>query len=317
MFLLISVLAALFTPSICHGCGKRPFHSARVVNGQNAAPHSWPWQISLRKDGMHICGGSLIRPNWVVTAAHCVYKNKYPGSYRVVVGAHKRLGFTSIEKAFRVKAIHMHEDFTMETLKHDIAVLELRGSATISDEVSTVCLPSEETKPGTECFVTGWGLVSESEQANILQQGQMPIVSNKDCAKKYTRFESKAHLCAGKGQESSSAGCHGDSGGPLVCEQGDSWYLHGAVSFGKKGCLPTAYTVFARITSYIPWIMDKIGGSPPLPATPPPPATPPKPSPPKPGPGCRDNQTYCPSYKHYCIKYPSFRKDCRKTCSAC
>ena len=71
------------------------------------------------------------------------------------IGAHKRLGFTSIEKAFRVKAIHMQEDFTMETLKHDIAVLELRGSATISDEVSTVCLPSEEPKPGTECFVTG------------------------------------------------------------------------------------------------------------------------------------------------------------------
>ena len=68
------------------GCGKRPFHSTRVVNGQNAAPHSWPWQVSLRKDGMHICGGSLIKPNWVVTAAHCVYKNKYPGFYRVVVG---------------------------------------------------------------------------------------------------------------------------------------------------------------------------------------------------------------------------------------
>lgn len=43
----------------------------------------------------------------------------------------------------------------METLKHDIAVLELRGSATISDKVSTVCLPTEEPKPGTKCFITG------------------------------------------------------------------------------------------------------------------------------------------------------------------
>lgn len=84
-------------------------------------------------------------------------------------------------------------------------------------------------------------------------------MSNKDCAKMYTRFDSKAHLCAGKGQQSSSVGCHGDSGGPLVCEQDGTWYLHGAVSFGKRGCLPTKYTVFARITSYIPWIMDKVG----------------------------------------------------------
>lgn len=56
-----------------------------MVNGRDTAPHSWPWQVSLRKDGYHICGGSLIRPNWVVTAAHCVYKNPSPLAYTVVV----------------------------------------------------------------------------------------------------------------------------------------------------------------------------------------------------------------------------------------
>lgn len=59
---------------------------ARVVNGQNASPHSWPWQISLRVRGRHICGGSLIRPDWIVTAAHCVDRNPSPSSYTVVVG---------------------------------------------------------------------------------------------------------------------------------------------------------------------------------------------------------------------------------------
>lgn len=72
------------------GCGKRPFQSTRVVNGEDAAPHSWPWQVSLRKDGYHICGGSLIKPNWVVTAAHCVYKNPNPLAYTVVVGNMQR-----------------------------------------------------------------------------------------------------------------------------------------------------------------------------------------------------------------------------------
>ena len=72
----------LFTPV---GCGMRP-PFARVVNGVDASPHSWPWQISLRVRGRHICGGSLIRSDWVVTAAHCVDRNPSPSGYTVVVG---------------------------------------------------------------------------------------------------------------------------------------------------------------------------------------------------------------------------------------
>ena len=113
-----------------------------------------------------------------------------------------------------------------------------------------------------ELTLAGWGLLSGGgAQANVLQQGELPVVSLEECAKKYTRYDSKAHLCAGKGQESGSGGCQGDSGGPLVCEKDGTWYLHGAVSFGKRGCPTTVYTVFTRITTYIPWINNKIGTS--------------------------------------------------------
>ena len=70
-------------------CGKRPI-ATRVVGGTDAQPHSWPWQISLRVKVRgklyHICGGSLISPTHVVTAAHCVVKNAAPSLYKVVVG---------------------------------------------------------------------------------------------------------------------------------------------------------------------------------------------------------------------------------------
>ena len=66
------------------GCGARPFMSF-VIGGVNATPNSWPWMISLRKGGLHSCGGSLIRPNWVLTAAHCL-SDPLLSIYTVVVG---------------------------------------------------------------------------------------------------------------------------------------------------------------------------------------------------------------------------------------
>ncbi|XP_027036778.1 chymotrypsinogen A-like [Pocillopora damicornis] len=309
-FAIATVLLSVLVPSISQReaeCGKRPF-SARVVNGENATPHSWPWQVSLRVNGHHICGGSLIKANWIVTAAHCVRNFPYPQGYTVVVGAHRRKGSTSVQEEFDVKTLYKHDGFTMNNLKHDIAVLELKGSVKISDKVSPVCLPTEEPAPGTECYISGWGRLRGGGSApDILQQAMIPIVSHEECKKKYERYDKQAHLCAGQGHASGSGGCQGDSGGPLVCEKDGTWYLHGAVSFGKRGC-PTKYnTVFARITTYLPWIMDKLVNRPPAPTLPP--KTPP--------PGCKDKREDCASNKMWCRFMPDIKRDCPFTCDNC
>ena len=86
---LLKVIYRNYCTLFSAGCGKRPI-STRVVGGINAEPNSWPWQISLRVKARgklyHICGGSLISPTHVVTAAHCVVKNAAPSRYKVVVG---------------------------------------------------------------------------------------------------------------------------------------------------------------------------------------------------------------------------------------
>lgn len=83
-------------------------------------------------------------------------------------------------------------------------------------------------------YSAGRGLLSGGGvQASVLQQAEQPTLSY--------------------------PGCQGDSGSPLVCEKDGTWYLHRAVSFGKRGCPTIAYTVCARITTYLPWILDKIG----------------------------------------------------------
>ena len=112
------------------------------------------------------------------------------------------------------------------------------------------------------CSWTGWGRTGGGQPAaDILQQAVLPAVSDAECRKKYGgMIDRKAHLCAGEGRSAASGGCNGDSGGPLVCEENGKFVLHGAVSFGRRNCPTTHFTVFARINSYLDWISNKIGG---------------------------------------------------------
>ncbi|KAL9955812.1 hypothetical protein ACROYT_G037195 [Oculina patagonica] len=247
------------------GCGTRTVRT-RVVGGVNASPHSWPWQISLRVNGRHICGGSLFKPNWVITAAHCVHRNPNPSGYTVVVGAHIRTGTTAVQQSLKVKKIIKHAGFSMSSLRDDIALLELERPATLSDEVNLVCLPQKGTKvaAGTRCYITGWGrTVGGGSAADTLQQAILPVVSHSQCNQRNSRLlpvDERSMVCAGSGTANQAGGCQGDSGGPFVCQEGGKWVLRGAVSWGNSMCRTDYYTVFARISSFIDWISQNMAG---------------------------------------------------------
>ncbi|EDO44207.1 predicted protein, partial [Nematostella vectensis] len=232
---------------------------ARIINGQNAQPHSWPWQISLRQGRrFHLCGGALISDRWVVTASHCIHDDLNPGSYMVVVGAHRMSGSTSVEKTIRVSQVLEHPRYDSQRDVNDIALIELATPVEFDSagKVGTVCLTNQRPAPGKQCYITGWGAVNGHTQQSpdILQQAMLPIASHENCRRKYGDVSSTAHLCAGEARSDAAGGCNGDSGGPLVCEDNGSWFLHGAVSYGMKYCPTTHYTVFARVASYTDWI---------------------------------------------------------------
>merc|ERR550519_583613 len=255
------VALALLGHSLSEACGVKPF-SARIISGVNASPHAWPWQISLRVNGQHICGGSLIRRDWVVTAAHCVSRNPSPSGYTVVVGAHLRSGTTSVQQSFRLRQLFMHQGFSMRHFRNDIAVLQLATPVTLSSKVNTVCLPTGPARVGAQCYITGWGRTANGGSlANVLQQAMLPVASHSACSRvngKLVPVDQNSMICAG-GQRS-SGGCQGDSGGPFVCNEGGKWVLHGAVSWGHSKCRTDHYTVFARVSNLVSWINGKIGG---------------------------------------------------------
>uniref|UniRef100_A0A3B3DU48 Si:dkey-32n7.7 n=1 Tax=Oryzias melastigma TaxID=30732 RepID=A0A3B3DU48_ORYME len=225
---------------LLHLCGIAPLNP-KIVGGADAAPGSWPWQVSLQLYGKHLCGGSLINKEWVLTAAHCV------------VGKKANIRFEGKKMTFlkeRVAAKIVHPDFGGRTLDNDIALLRLSSPVTFTHYIRPVCLAASGSvfNNGTGSWVTGWGNLLPFPQT--LQEVAVPVIGNRQCGCLYgvdgINITSNM-ICAGVLGGGKDA-CQGDSGGPMVTKLGSVWIQSGIVSFGVGCARPNLPGVYSRVS---------------------------------------------------------------------
>ncbi|XP_034268344.1 transmembrane protease serine 12-like isoform X1 [Pantherophis guttatus] len=259
---------ALPPMNLSDGCGARPAIVNITAETQSLGGHvaqlgAWPWQVSLQiyrvPSGryQHVCGGSLINNNSVLTVARCIEKWVNPEYWRVVIGLHHLYKPHSHTISHRVKSIIVHSGFKWDSYENDIAMFKLVKLVEYNKYIQPICLPqnSHLVTDKNPCYISGWeNRKKKGKIETVLQEAQVITVPLYVC-NKYERYKERLStdmICAASPTNS----CMEDSGGPLMCyfPNVSKYYLIGITSF-SSGCNQDDYPgLYTRTISYRKWI---------------------------------------------------------------
>lgn len=211
----------------------------RIVNGEPVLQGQWPAQVSLQSDHIepfsHWCGGVLVHPEYVLTAAHCITDDYTPYHIKVVVGETDMMEIRSNSSQIRYavdllvypgmgwRRLREMSDWKHDE-KNDFAILKLHAPVILSDNVMPACLPPVNVPPivGSQCEILGWGRTHGSGNQSQLKRIKQNLVEPAECIENLGdihRFDNDTMLCIKNPPNKNEGICEGDSGGPLYCER--------------------------------------------------------------------------------------------------
>ncbi|XP_013172748.1 PREDICTED: transmembrane protease serine 9-like [Papilio xuthus] len=239
----------------------------RITGGVPAALGQIPYQAGLITDiigitGRGVCGGTLISPDRVLTAAHCWYDGRHQ-AWRVTVVLGSVLLFSGGNRQ-QTSVVAMHPNWVPFLVRNDIGVIYLHSPVAQSATSAPIALPSdaetENTFAGYRAIASGFGATSTG--ANIttnqyLSQVNLNVISNNVCNIAFPSVIQASNLCtSGLG---GVGVCGGDSGGPLVTTYNGRQIVIGVTSFGIRfGCDIGYPSAFARVTSFLDFIRSNL-----------------------------------------------------------
>ncbi|XP_023778641.1 acrosin-like isoform X1 [Cyanistes caeruleus] len=264
-------------PSVYHpmtySYGSLDYGMTRVVGGADALPGAWPWIVSIRHPWVpglrHLCGGSLIRAEWVLTAAHCFDQVTDIGMVYLVIGATQLTQPGPGAQLRRVKQLVIHPYYNPDDYSYDIALLELDHPVLCSPYIQLACVPDATLRVSElqNCWVAGWGSTAPRAQTSSdhLQEATVQLINLKICnsSRWYAGKIHTHNLCAGYPQGLIDT-CQGDSGGPLMCQEknSDYWWVVGITSWGKGCARARRPGVYTSTLYFSDWILFQMRLSP-------------------------------------------------------
>ncbi|XP_069492142.1 transmembrane protease serine 2 isoform X2 [Ambystoma mexicanum] len=213
----------------CINCGESTrAASSRIVGGTVATRGEWPWQVSLQVRGTHVCGGSIVTPYWIVTAAHCVEGGLSSTSQWKVYAGY--LYLYEMSSGYLVEKIISRPDYETKTKNNDLALMKLASPITFSGQSSV-----------------------------SLRYAPVNLIDSSTCNQRtvYNGAITTSMICAGylAGQIDS---CQGDSGGPLVTSMNSLWWLVGDTSWGTGCANRNKPGVYGNMTLFVDWIYQQM-----------------------------------------------------------
>ncbi|XP_020290687.1 trypsin 3A1-like [Pseudomyrmex gracilis] len=227
---------------------------AKIIGGQPIDIKHRPFMLSLHNSQGFLCGASILRKSWSITALHCLDTTS-PTKYYVRAGSNKTNTGGSVHK---VTKIYVYNDSYISSFSsvpyHDIALIKVSPPFCFSRNIAPIRLQFLSTEPRL-LFISGWGQTEKEKKAKTLMSVRVRHVPYETCIKTSSIYANLVrkdnHLCYGtRGHDA----CYGDSGGPLT-----SWRtLFGIVSFGV-GCGKVT-GVYVKVSYYQTWIRKVILG---------------------------------------------------------